>query len=239
MQGFLTLGFLVGMQHALEADHIAAVSALATGGGSSRRGLALRGLAWGLGHTITLFSICTAVIVLGLNLTGQATAALEFAVGVMLVLLGLDVFRRMRRKRIHFHAHNHGVGGMHIHAHSHADTTIPHGTDPHCHNHSQGLPLRALAVGLVHGAAGSAGLLALAVAATHDALTAVGYVVVFGFGSLVGMGALTAAAAWPLGAAEKYAKWLYSGLSLGAAVLAVAIGINVMAANAETAWGAL
>jgi len=239
MEGFLALGFLIGMQHALEADHIAAVGALSSGGVSSRKGLALRGLAWGLGHTITLFSICAAVILLGLHLTDRVAAALEFAVGVMLVLLGLDVLRRMRRRRIHFHAHSHDGGTVHIHAHSHAGAAVTHKRDPHRHRHVKGLPLRALAVGLVHGAAGSAALLALAVAATQNPLTAVGYVLVFGLGSLVGMTALTAAAAWPLGAAEKNAKWLYSGLSLGAAALAVAIGVDVMAENAKIALGLL
>lgn len=236
MDGFLLLGFLIGMQHALEADHIAAVGALSSGT-SSRKGLALRGLAWGLGHTITLFSICAAVILMGFHLTDHMAAAMEFAVGIMLVLLGLDVLRRMRRQRIHFHAHSHDGESLHIHAHSHKDATVEHKQDPHRHAHAEGLPLRALGVGLIHGAAGSAALLALAVAATQNPWTAVGYVLVFGLGSLVGMTALTAVAAWPLGAAEKNAKWLYKGLSLGAAALAVVIGIDVMAENARLAWG--
>lgn len=239
MGGFLVLGFLIGMQHALEADHIAAVGALSSGGISSRRGLALRGLAWGVGHTITLFSICAAVILMGLQLTDRTAAALEFGVGAMLVLLGLDVLRRMRRKRIHFHAHSHDGGTLHIHAHSHAGARVAHSRDPHRHRHVKGLPLRALAVGLIHGAAGSAALLALAVAATQNPLTAVAYVLVFGLGSLVGMTALTAVAAWPLGAAEKNATWLYKGLSLGAAGLAVVIGFDVMAENAKLVFGLL
>ena len=79
--------------------------------------------------------------------------------------------------------------------------------------------------------------LALAVAATRDAWTAVGYVAVFGLGSILGMAALSFVAAWPLGAAERHAKWLDSGLSLAAAGLAVALGAGVMAEIAGAAWG--
>ena len=236
MEGFLALGFLIGMQHALEADHLAAVGTMAAGRHGGKRGLALRGAIWGLGHTITLFAICVAVILLGMTLTERMSAALEFGVGVMLVLLGLDVLRRMRAKRIHFHAHEHG-GRPHVHAHSHQGATAPHAQDPHDHRHPEGFPLRALLIGLVHGAAGSAGLLALAVAATREPWAAVGYVAVFGLGSILGMAALSFVAAWPLGAAERHAKWLHSGLALGAAALAVGIGVDVMAETAATAWG--
>ena len=237
MEGFLALGFLIGMQHALEADHLAAVGTMAAGHHGGKRGLALRGAVWGLGHTITLFAICAAVILLGMTLTERMSAALEFGVGVMLVLLGLDVLRRMRAQRVHFHAHRHDGGRPHLHAHSHRGATAPHGEDPHDHKHSQGFPLRALVIGLVHGAAGSAGLLALAVAATREPWAAVGYVAVFGLGSILGMAALSFVAAWPLGAAERHAKWLHGGLALGAAALAVGIGIDVMAETAATAWG--
>ena len=238
MEGFLFLGFLVGMSHALEADHLAAVGTLSTEPGRSRS-LALRGAVWGLGHTITLFAICATVILFGFALTEATAAALEFGVGVMLVLLGLDVLRRMRSRWVHFHAHDHGDGRPHIHAHSHQDAAGPHAQDPHHHTHPQSFPLRALFVGLIHGAAGSAGLLALAVAATHNPWVAVGYVAVFGAGSIVGMAALTFAASWPLGWAQRSALWLHRGLRLGAAALAIGIGIDVMVETGGPAWGVL
>ncbi len=237
MEGFLALGFLIGMQHALEADHLAAVGAMAAGSRESKRRLALRGAIWGLGHTITLFAICTLAILLGFTLTDRWAAALEFGVGVMLVLLGLDVLRRVYLQRVHFHVHSHENGKRHLHAHSHQQATRPHGEDPHRHGHPQGFPLRALAVGLVHGAAGSAGLLALAVAATQNVWTAIGYVALFGLGSILGMAVLSYAAAWPLTLAERHARWLYKGLSLGAALLAVGLGIEVMSETGALAWG--
>jgi len=228
MGGFLALGFLIGMQHALEADHLAAVGAMAANGRSSKRGLALRGAVWGLGHTITLFAICSAAIVLGMSLSDRAAAGLEFAVGVMLVLLGVDVIRRMYKKRVHFHAHTHDSDRPHLHAHSHEGATDTHASDPHRHRHPSGFPLRALFVGLIHGAAGSAGLIALAVAATQDPWVAVGYVTVFGMGSILGMAALSFVAAWPLGAIERNAKLVHRFLSVGAAALAITLGIGVM-----------
>ncbi|MEM7179040.1 MAG: high frequency lysogenization protein HflD [Pseudomonadota bacterium] len=235
MEGFLALGFLIGMSHALEADHLAAVGTMATGG--SKRHLALRGAVWGLGHTITLFAICSAVIVFGVVLTEHLSAALELGVGVMLVLLGLDVLRRMRRQRVHFHAHDHGDGKPHFHAHSHAGAATPHQRDPHRHAHPHGFPLRALLVGLMHGAAGSAGLIALTVAATQDPWSALAYIALFGLGSMAGMATLSAIAAWPLGWAERGAKLLYRGLTIGAAALAIVLGLDVMAENASLAWG--
>lgn len=228
MEHFLVLGFLVGMAHALEADHLAAVGAMAAKESGAPRRLALRGAVWGLGHTITLFAICLLVIGFGLVMTEAASAALEFGVGVMLVLLGVDVIYRMRKKRIHFHAHDHGDGRPHLHAHSHEGAEVAHSEDRHEHAHPQGFPMRALLVGLVHGAAGSGGLIALAVAATQDAATALAYAALFGIGSIAGMAALSAVAAWPLNWAERSAKWLYRGAMAAAAGLAIVIGGGVM-----------
>jgi len=225
------------MQHALEADHLAAVGAMAAGQPSSRRSLALRGAAWGLGHTITLFALCSAAVLLGLHLSERLSATLEFGVGVMLVLLGADVLWCLRRKKVHFHVHRHDDGKPHLHAHSHAEASGPHDGDPHRHEHPRGLPMRALAVGLVHGTAGSAGLLALVVAATQDAVVALIYVVLFGAGSILGMVALSMVAAWPLGAAERHARRAHRALSIGAGALAIVIGINIVAETGALAWG--
>ncbi len=235
MEGFLALGFLIGMHHALEADHIAAVGTMMAEKGTTKRGLVLRGAVWGLGHTITLFAIGVTVILLGFSLTEERAAALEFGVGIMLVLLGADVLYRMRKKRVHFHLHDHGEGRPHLHAHSHEQgSKIPHDQDAHQHTHKP-FPLRALVIGLIHGAAGSAGLLALAVAATQDAMVALSYIALFGLGSVLGMAALSFVAASPLHAIERRAKWIHNGLSLGAAALAIGLGINVMAETGAVA----
>src|SRR3569623_449437 len=125
MFGILGLGFLLGMQHALEADHIAAVSSIAAR--RSQVGDIIRhGLTWGLGHTVTLFVFAGAAIVLGQVIPEHLTQPLETAVGVMLVGLGVFVLWCLWRDRVHFHLHGHGDGTTHIHAHSHRDEAVPH-----------------------------------------------------------------------------------------------------------------
>ena len=239
MLGFLSLGFLIGMTHALEADHLAAMAAMSADKTGGRRRMALRGAFWGTGHTIMLFLLGGLVLVFGYALTEARAARIEFFVGIMLVLLGLNLFWRLARKRVHFHAHSHGNGKVHLHAHSHAGETAPHAASTHAHEHAQGLPWRALLVGLMHGAAGSAGLLTLAVATTQSPLVALGYILIFGVGSICGMAALSYAVAWPMGAIERTARVLHVAVAILAGVVAIGLGVEVMAANATTAWSGL
>ncbi len=227
MASFLVLGFFLGMSHALEADHLAAVGALASSGRASGRRLAFLGASWGMGHTTTLFLLSLPVVVFGYVLSARAYAGMEVAVGVMLVSLGLHVLWKIRQNRIHFHVHDHG-NGPHLHVHSHADSHEPHERDPHNHAHFAFSP-RAFAVGLAHGAAGSAGLVALAAAATGSAWIAMGYVAVFGLGSVLGMALLTWAASWPLRLAETTAGRFMHGVQLAVAGGAIWIGVMHMA----------
>lgn len=215
MEGFLALGFVVGLSHALEADHLAAVGALSAQGGPHRR-MMLRGAAWGFGHTVTLFAISLAVILFGFALTDERSAALEFGVGAMLVVLGADVARRMVLRRVEVTVHDHGEGA-HIHAHA-----------KDAHHHEGRFVGRAVAVGLVHGAAGSAALLALALSATQEPVTALAYVIVFGVGSMAGMAALTFVAAWPLNALQRARRWLPRVVGGVAAAAAIAVGAAIM-----------
>lgn len=239
MLGLLSLGFLMGMAHALEADHLAAMAAMSADRSGGRRRMALRGAFWGSGHTITLFALGALVLIFGYALTEARAARLEFAVGVMLVLLGANLLWRLARRRVHFHAHSHGGGRMHLHAHSHAGETGPHAASTHDHAHPQGLPWRALLVGLMHGAAGSAGLLTLAVATTQSPLVALSYILIFGIGSVAGMATLSFAVAWPLSAIERTARVLHVGVAILAAIVAIGLGVDAMAANAPLAWGGL
>ena len=234
MESFLVLGFLVGMSHALEADHLAAVGSMASGRTSPKR-LAFMGAAWGLGHTITLFLLCSDVILFGFVLTDRAAAVLELAVGVMLVILGANVLYSMGKSRIHFHVHDHGDGHPHIHAHSHAKAQVPHQRDPHRHEHPRGFPLKALIVGLVHGAAGSAALLALALAASREPWLALAYVAVFGVGSMCGMAMLTLVVAWPMKLAERSARWFHRGLYAAIGLVAIFIGGGLIVETAPLA----
>ncbi len=130
---FLALGFVIGMAHALEADHLAAVATFANEGDGRAR-LIARGALWGLGHTTALFVICSVVVLAGLTISGRVEATMEGAVGVMIIALGLRVLWKMRRDRIHVHVHAHGTK-KHIHLHSHAGEAAPHGAHDHSHSH--------------------------------------------------------------------------------------------------------
>ena len=185
MFGILGLGFLLGMQHALEADHIAAVSSIAARR-SDVADIVKHGLTWGLGHTLTLFVFAGAAILLGHAIPETLARPLESGVGIMLVGLGAHVLWRLWRERVHFHIHGHGDGTVHVHAHSHAGETAAHDRARHAHAH--GFRWRTLAVGLMHGMAGSAALLVLAVSQAGNPVAGLGYVALFGVGSMIGWG---------------------------------------------------
>ena len=231
MFGILGLGFLLGMQHALEADHIAAVSSIA-----ARRShvgdIVRHGLTWGLGHTLTLFAFAGAAILLGRAIPEHVARPMETAVGVMLVGLGAHVLWRLWRDRVHFHRHGHGDGTVHIHAHSHAGETLPHARAPHAHAH--GFRWRTLLVGLMHGMAGSAALLVLAVSQAASAAVGLGYVALFGIGSMIGMAALSTVIAVPLAASARWLTWANRGLQGVVGAVTIVIGITTIV---ETVFG--
>jgi hypothetical protein len=222
MFGILGLGFLLGMQHALEADHIAAVSSIAAR--RSRVGDIVRhGLTWGLGHTLTLFVFAGAAILLGRAIPDTVAKPLEAAVGLMLIGLGTHVLWRLWRDRVHFHQHGHGDGTVHFHAHSHAGETAPHARAAHAHEH--GFRWRTLLVGLMHGMAGSAALLVLALTQASSPVVGLGYIALFGVGSMIGMGALSTVIAIPLAVSARWLTWANRGLQGAVGLATVAIGI--------------
>ncbi len=216
MGSVLFLGFLIGIQHALEADHVAAVASLASRTGSLRA-VVRQGAVWGLGHGLTLLLFGGAVLLFDRVVPETLARALEVAVGVMLVILGASVLRRLVHDRIHFHRHRHSDGVVHMHAHSHAGEHGTHDPERHAHGHPEGLPLRPLFVGMMHGMAGSAALLLLALASVQSAALGFLYVLLFGLGSVLGMAALSAVIAVPL-------TWSARVLTWGRHALQAAIG---------------
>jgi len=219
----LLLGFLLGMRHAMETDHLAAVASLATR--SQSVGSTIRqGAVWGLGHTLTLFLFGSMVLLLDTVIPETLAQVLEFAVGVMLVGLGIDVLRRLWRDRIHFHVHRHADGTLHFHAHSHSGESIHPEVHHHPHGSTQGFPLRALYVGMMHGMAGSAALILLALQTVHSPLAGMGYIAVFGIGSIAGMAALSVIIAVPLRYSSSGLTWLHSSLQAAIGVSTLMIG---------------
>ncbi len=195
--GLATFGFLLGMRHAVEADHVAAVASLSTRPTSWVQAVRV-GAVWGLGHSLTLLIVGTIVLLADSVVPEPIAWGLELAVGVMLVGLGADVLRRLLRDRVHFHVHAHDNGTTHFHAHSHAEEDGHAHPHDHGHHPGQGFPRRALVVGLMHGMAGSAALVLLAISQAPSFAMGLLYIAVFGCGSILGMALLSVAIAVPL-----------------------------------------
>jgi hypothetical protein len=133
------------------------------------------------------------------------------------------VLWRLRHDRVHFHRHGHADGTVHFHAHSHAGDTLPHRRTRHAHEH--GFRWRTLLVGLMHGMAGSAALLVLAVTQASSAAAGLGYVALFGIGSMVGMGALSAVIAVPLAVSARFLTVANRALQGAVGIVTIAIGL--------------
>jgi len=174
----LLIGFLLGLQHAVEADHLAAVSTIV----SEKKNLFMASIVgglWGVGHTISLFAVGILVIFLKLQISETTEAKLEAIVGGMLVLLGLNALRKLfQSKKIHVHTHEHGTRA-HVHLHEHDD-------EPAEASHHKFSP-RSIIIGMVHGLAGSAALMLLVVPTIPSPALALLYILIFGVGSIGGM----------------------------------------------------
>lgn len=234
MTSIILFGLLLGMQHALEADHVAAVSSMVTRE-KSLGNMVRHGAFWGIGHALTLMLFAGAVVGFGLVVSEQLASQLELIVGVMLVGLGAHVIYRLVRERVHFHAHRHADGVVHLHAHSHAGDTPSHERSRHDHEHTKRVPLRALLVGMMHGLAGSAALVVLASSSVGDPVTGLVYIALFGLGSVIGMAFLSAVIAVPLGFSARFLTWANRGLQGGIGVFTVALGIFVIMQSAQAA----
>ncbi len=229
MTSVLILGLLIGLRHAIEADHVAAVATLSTRSGSLRGALRL-GVVWGIGHTLTLLIVGTAFLYLDTIVPERLVQALEITVGIMLILLGMDVVRRMLKDHIHFHVHPHAGGVVHYHAHSHKGE-LEHNLSQHEHNHATEFPLRALIVGLVHGLAGSAALVLLTLQTIQSPLIGILYIVLFGVGSIIGMAAISLVIVIPFYYSGKGLTWVHNGLKSVAGTATIVIGALLIYQN--------
>jgi hypothetical protein len=212
------LAVLLGARHASEPDHMVAVSTLLAGTRDVRRATWL-GAMWGIGHSITLLLVGVGLMGLHRSMSARVGALFELAVALMLLLLGARSLARAvalgRAGRTHLHSHGHA------HAHRHA------GSPDHVHVSSLTLARRPLAVGLVHGLAGSGALSALALANMPSFGSAVIYIACFGAGSVIGMMALTGLVGLPLarfGGHERVQAWLFAAAGTGSLILGVLWG---------------
>jgi sulfite exporter TauE/SafE len=189
----LAFGFVLGLKHAVEVDHLAAVSTIVSERKSFLSSLLVGGL-WGIGHTITLALTGVAVILLHVEISERTALALEFCVALMLVALGANALQKLwRGGHLHLHVHQHG-GRAHVHPHIHDGTPE---RDPHTH-HGFRTGVRPLLVGMVHGLAGSAALMLLVLSTISSPLVGLLYILVFGVGSVGGMMMMGALVGLPL-----------------------------------------
>jgi ABC-type nickel/cobalt efflux system permease component RcnA len=199
----------------------------------------MHGLFWGIGHTLTLLLVGGTCLILRTSMPDNIAALLEFVVGVMLIGLGLHVLYRVWTDRIHFHSHRHGSGSLHFHAHSHKADTAPHSQSAHAHVHSEQLPWRTLAVGLVHGTAGSAALVVLTAATLESPWWGVAYILTFGLGTAAGMALLSAIIAAPITLTARSLTFANRTLQIVIGILTCVVGARILVETSHAAFAAI
>ena len=211
----LFIGFALGLQHATEADHLAAVSTIV----SEKKSLltaSIVGGFWGLGHTISLFVVGALVIFLKVQISETVERRLEAVVGGMLIILGLNALRKLfTAQKIHVHTHEHGTR-EHVHIHIHGDE------EPDTSHHR--FSPRSILIGMVHGLAGSAALMLLILPTIPSPAVAMMYILIFGIGSIGGMMAMSFLIGLPFHFTANRFDFLNKGIRLCAGVFSLGLG---------------
>lgn len=225
----LAVALLLGLRHASDPDHLAAVTTLIASDPGDGRGLAGRlGLAWGTGHALTLALFGLPIVLFGAYLPEGVQRGAEVAVGLMIMFLAVRLLVRWRRGQFHAHLHTHGdVAHRHLHPHDHA------AGHEHAHEPETRLgrsPTAAFAIGLVHGTGGSAGVVVLLLATISDRAVAVAALGVLALGTAISMAMLSTAFAYAITRGPGMRRVL---------ALAPAMGILTLAFGGWYALGAM
>ncbi len=224
----LTLGFSLGLRHALDADHLVAVSTIVSEHKSLARS-SLIGTFWGIGHTASLLAVGLVVILLRVSIPEHIGPWLEMPVAVMLVALGGHAIWRVARERglrVHVHTHSHDGTSPHSHLHMHEG-------EGHDHRHRLlRIGRKPFIVGMVHGLAGSAALMLAVLATIPSAALGLVYIAVFGIGSVGGMLLMSALIGLPFALTARR----FSAASIAVRVLA---GLFSVAFGLMLAWDLL
>lgn len=212
------VAILLGLRHASDPDHLAAVTVLVAGGGKRRKRLAARlGLTWGLGHATALLAFGLPIVLAKAYLPDAAQRAAETTVGVVIGTLAVWLLVRWRRGVFHLHVHDHGGRGRHLHGHAGG------GDHPHASERSLRTPRQAFGIGLLHGVGGSAGVGVLLLATIHNRLLAVGALALLALFTAGSMALLSTGVGATLGSARV-------GRSLHRVVPALGVGSLVFGA---------
>ena len=221
----LALGILLGLKHSLDPDHLVAVSTIVSEYRNPLRSFWI-GVSWGLGHTTTLLLIGVVVIGLRLTIPDRLALLLEFSVGVMLVALGAQVVYNFRKKKLHQHPHGHEEE-LHRHYHAHGATPTPQTDSEHHGAINLGKPfLRKTSyfIGTVHGVAGSAALTLLILASIDSPIAGIAYILLFGLGSVLGMGIMTVLISLPIVASANRMPNMNRFIQFGVGTLSILFG---------------
>jgi hypothetical protein len=236
----LLLGFFLGMRHATDPDHVVAVTTIV----SRERTMlhaTLIGALWGLGHTFTILAVGSAIILFKLTIPARLGLSMELSVGLMLILLGVLNLTGVLRRAIEWitirqlgpGAHSHFLlGRWMVHTHDEdgepilMDSVSMLGWAPQWWK-QLGLfhILRPLLVGIVHGLAGSAAVALLVLTTISRPSWAIGYLLIFGLGTVAGMMLITAAIALPFAYSLRHFVRLNRGLAMASGLVSVAFGL--------------
>lgn len=233
----LILGFTLGLKHALDPDHVVAVSTIVASKRSLLRSAAV-GLSWGLGHTLTLLVVGMAVLLLRVSIPEQIAVLMELAVGMMLVVLGVQSIGLYRQRRLHAHPHRHPGAEAHFHLHPQKAGEAEHA---HSHPSTESRSLlagffhdfrlrpKSLVIGMVHGLAGSAALLLMVLTTARSAAQGLAYILLFGLGSIGGMLMVSSLMGLPLAISAERFSWLNEKVGLAAGVVSIGLGVVLIA----------
>lgn len=216
------LGFVLGMRHATDADHVIAVTTIVSRH-RAIRGASLIGMAWGVGHTLTIIVVGSAIILLGWVVPPRLELFMELAVAATLVALGVTNLRRVHRHGDYVHTHARAAGSQ---PHPHGPDATPLGwLDLRFGRLGAYRLSRPLVVGVVHGLAGSAAATLLVLTVIEDPRWAVLYLTLFGAGTIGGMMLMTVLLAVPFAWASGRADGAHQWLRLGAGVMSIGFGL--------------
>jgi high-affinity nickel-transport protein len=242
----LAVGFFLGMRHATDPDHVIAVTTIVS---NQRNGLraALIGAFWGVGHTLTIFVVGAGIILFNLVIPARVGLSMELSVAVMLIILGLmNVAGFLRSMPAGSNQNQDGAEVIRSHPYSHGDDihSQPHGHQPEVHPHPHddtplawmdrafgriGLYqyLRPFVVGVVHGLAGSAAVALLVLTTIRNLRWAIGYLLIFGVGTIAGMMLITMSIASAFTMAGNGRQKVSHGLALASGLLSLGFGLFV------------
>ena len=210
----LGFGFLLGLKHSFDVDHIVAISAISSKTETIKKS-SLVGMLWGIGHTISLFITGLIVLLFKILIPEKLALLLELIAGLMLIILGLNILIRINRDKIHFHKHKHGKA-EHIHLHSHLTTKN--------HNHSH----RPLLIGLIHGLAGSAALTLLILTTIDSIFAGIFYISIFSIASIIGMIVVSNIVSFPFRLIPSRFKKTHKILLISTSLTSLIMGFNIL-----------